>query len=153
MSSSKKICIFTSDLISGGIKQSACDRYSAYNISFSGYVENMLDILKGRVAMFAPMFDAGGVKTKLLDSFSMGLPVITNHNGAAGLAVGDCESFLYLCENDEQVCFAIEQLTNEVVREEKVAQEYKFFKSNYSFEVVEKKYRQVFRLNEAQFDK
>lgn len=58
-------------------------------IGYTGYVEDLGAELRRHRAMVVPVRDGAGVKTKVLDGWSVGLPSVTTPNGAAGLTGDD----------------------------------------------------------------
>lgn len=54
-------------------------------IRYTGYVEDLASELRRHRAMVVPIRSGAGVKTKILDAFSVGLPVVSTSAGAAGL--------------------------------------------------------------------
>lgn len=56
------------------------------NIELLGFVENLEDILKNIKLAFMPISFGTGIKTKILDCMSFGIPVLTNDIGNEGLS-------------------------------------------------------------------
>lgn len=56
-------------------------------LHFVGYIEDLGSELRRHRAMIAPVTSGTGINTKVLDAFSVGLPVVTTRIGAAGLRV------------------------------------------------------------------
>ena len=54
-------------------------------VHFTGYVDDLGTELRRHRAMVAPVLTGAGVKTKVLDGWSVGLPVVATSAGAAGL--------------------------------------------------------------------
>jgi glycosyltransferase involved in cell wall biosynthesis len=63
-------------------------------LSFSGYVADLETELSQHRAFLAPIRSGRGIKTKVLDAMSVGLPVVSTHNGLAGLRVTNGENCL-----------------------------------------------------------
>jgi len=57
-------------------------------LRFTGYVEDLGAELRRHRGMVVPMLSGAGVKTKVLDGWSVGLPVVATPAGAAGLTAG-----------------------------------------------------------------
>lgn len=55
-------------------------------VHFTGYVEDLGVELRRHRAMVVPVLSGAGVKTKVLDGWSVGLPVVATPAGAAGLS-------------------------------------------------------------------
>ncbi len=58
-------------------------------LTFVGYVADLAEELRRHRAMVAPITSGTGMKTKVLDGMSVGLPVIATTLGVAGLEVRD----------------------------------------------------------------
>lgn len=54
-------------------------------VDFVGEVEDIYPFLTDAKLFLAPMFSGGGIKNKFLESLSVGTPVVTNAEGAAGI--------------------------------------------------------------------
>jgi len=54
-------------------------------LRFTGYVQDLGQELRRHRGMVAPLLSGGGVKTKVLDGWSVGLPVVATPAGASGL--------------------------------------------------------------------
>jgi hypothetical protein len=59
------------------------------DLRYTGYVDDLGDELRRHRAMVVPTLSGAGVKTKVLDAWSVGLPVIATPSGAAGLTTGE----------------------------------------------------------------
>ncbi len=55
------------------------------NVFFHGYVETLAEVYDGRSILFTPSFVGGGVKTKVIEAFAWGTPVIGNDNTFEGM--------------------------------------------------------------------
>ncbi len=58
-------------------------------LRFTGYVDDLGEELRRHRGMVAPVLSGAGVKTKVLDGWSVGLPVVATPAGAAGLPRDD----------------------------------------------------------------
>lgn len=64
--------------------------YSKY-VDLLGFVENMEEIIKESKLLLSPIAFGTGIKTKILDAMSYGLPVVTNSVGVEGLKIKNFE--------------------------------------------------------------
>ena len=53
-------------------------------IKFVGYVEDLSDFLKGSIAL-VPIRIGSGLRMKILDAVSLGIPFVTTSKGVEGL--------------------------------------------------------------------
>ena len=61
----------------------------APGVTFAGYVNDLIDVYDGRSALISPAFLGGGIKTKILEAFAYGCPVICTEATLEGVAIGD----------------------------------------------------------------
>ncbi|HUW47955.1 MAG TPA: glycosyltransferase family 4 protein [Patescibacteria group bacterium] len=59
------------------------------NLVFTGFVDNISDLLNMADVAVAPLFHGSGTRLKILEYFSCGLPVVSTSVGAEGLDVKD----------------------------------------------------------------
>lgn len=70
------------------------DASSASGIEVTGFVPDPTHYLSETAAFVVPLQSGGGMRVKILDAWSHGLPVISTTVGAEGLAVRDGENLL-----------------------------------------------------------
>lgn len=58
-------------------------------VSAPGYVERMEEVYDGSSILLTPSFLAGGIKTKVLEAFAYGAPVVANTTTFESMAIGD----------------------------------------------------------------
>ena len=63
-------------------------------IEVVGFVSDLEDLYRSSVAMVAPILGGSGVRMKLIESMSAGMPTVTTTDGAAGLDVVDGRELL-----------------------------------------------------------
>ena len=56
-------------------------------ITTVGFVDDLEDVYRATLAMVAPVVGGSGVRMKLLETMSVGMPTVTTPDGAAGLGV------------------------------------------------------------------
>ena len=59
-----------------------------------GYVASLEELYRGSLAMIAPVIGGSGVRMKLLETMSAGMPTVTTTDGAAGLKLTDGDEVL-----------------------------------------------------------
>jgi glycosyltransferase involved in cell wall biosynthesis len=116
--------------------------FSYPNVKFHGYVENLYDELIKNDCYVAPLFEKGGIKTKLLEAMAVGLPVITTNYGVDGLGIDGKK--IIICENQEQFTNQIIKLINNKDYALKLSENGKLFvKENFSPEENINKWKTV----------
>lgn len=59
------------------------------NVFFHGYAKNLADVYDPHSVLLSPALLRGGVKTKVLEAFAWGTPVVGNANTFEGMALSD----------------------------------------------------------------
>ena len=101
-------------------------------VFFTGRVERLEDyICKSRIFL-SPLLYGTGIKTKILEAMSMGIPVITNDVGAEGIEVENGKH-LWIENKEEKLAARIDDVLDNPENAESIALNGK--------KLVEKKYR------------
>lgn len=82
------------------------------NISIYGYVENIDEFWKNADIFIVPILEGGGVRIKIIDAMSYGIPVVSTAKGAEGLAVTNKKN-IYIADNPKEFCDYILKLSQE----------------------------------------
>lgn len=75
-------------------------KFSNDNVIFLGFVDDIQDAFVTSLALLAPIFSGGGIKTKVIEAFSYGLPVIGSPKAFEGLNVARDIGFVANCSED-----------------------------------------------------
>ena len=86
----------------------------------TGAVDDMKQIVGDSALMIAPMLFGTGIKTKIVEAMSWGVPVVTNQIGIEGIDASHGED-LFVCESDEEVVRNVMLLLNNVEINNKVS--------------------------------
>ncbi len=105
---------------------------SVEGIIVTGMKENLYEYIKDSSLVVAPLVFGTGIKTKIIEALSLGLPVVTTVIGAEGIPVTD-NSGIFVADNDQEFIEYIEKLVNSkeynlIARKEA----YDFFCNNYT---------------------
>jgi glycosyltransferase involved in cell wall biosynthesis len=68
----------------------------------TGEVDNVKRIVDDSALMIAPMLFGTGIKTKIVEAMSWGVPVVTNRIGTEGINANHGED-LFVCDLDEEM--------------------------------------------------
>lgn len=74
-------------VVGGGAPDELRDAMIAGGVDVAGYVEDIREEYALAAAYVAPFLTGGGVRIKMLDAMSAGVPIVTTRIGAKGLAV------------------------------------------------------------------
>lgn len=70
-------------------------------VHIRGYVENVESYFSKALCMAVPLQLGAGIKVKVLEAMSAGIPVLTNHIGIEGIQAEDGEEY-FCCEDKQQ---------------------------------------------------
>lgn len=96
----------------GGGAQPDLKAYESDQIKILGYVEDLEPHFSTALCLAAPLVLGAGIKVKVLEGMSAGLPVITNEIGIEGIDAVDGKDFLF-AEKPEEYVQAIEKLLSD----------------------------------------
>lgn len=128
----------TLDIAGGGLPKDAQgapvmpEHWRLPGIRALGFVEDLETVYRGALGLVAPVIGGSGVRMKLLEAFSAGLPTVTTTDGAAGLHVSDGDELLIA---DSPRAFAdrvIRLLGDAALRERLRANGYAYLEANHS---------------------
>lgn len=114
--------------------------YATTAVKFNGFVESPSEFLKANGIFIAPMKSGSGVKIKVLEAMSNGLPCILTPKSAEGL---NLPSNYPICKTDQEfIAECIDLATNSEKREQLGKLGFEFVHSNFGFANVVKKLRE-----------
>lgn len=90
-------------LIIGANPNNKLLKLQSQRVRVLGYVENVSDYMKHGLCMVAPLLTGAGIKIKILEAMSAGIPVLTNDIGIEGINAENGKNFLYCCTPDDYV--------------------------------------------------
>jgi len=111
-------------------------------VKLLGYVRNIGEIYKKVLVLVVPIKGGSGIRMKILDGLSAGLPVVSTFFGVSGIDVIDGEEVLLADKPDKFADKVIRILTNKKLADQLSVKVLKFVADNYS----EKKALQVLSL-------
>lgn len=120
-------------VIGGGVSDEL-RKYSNDRIIFEGFVENLEPYFSSALCLAAPLVLGAGIKIKVLEAMSSGLPVITNDIGIEGVGATDGVNFIYAKEPQEYVDAIVSLLNDEAKGEMLSSNARKFMLENYNME-------------------
>jgi len=99
-----------------------------------GFVESIGDYFKDALCLAAPLRQGAGVKIKILEAMSAGIPVLTTDVGIEGIPAQDGKEFMY-CMTAEEFAQKIDELAcDEQLREYISTNEKKFINGRFDLE-------------------
>jgi glycosyltransferase involved in cell wall biosynthesis len=91
------------------------------HVEVTGYVDDPTRYLEETAAFIIPLLSGGGMRVKLLDAWSWGLPTVTTSIGAEGIQIESGENVL-VGDTPEQFAESLVRLLNEPELSEKLVQ-------------------------------
>lgn len=129
-------------------KHGALQKYPNYqDVVFTGFVPEVWDILNKCSLMVAPIRFAGGTPSKVLESMSYGIPVITTPTAAKGID-GLIHRKNALIVSEENSSLWVSEIAsffhNAELRSQLADNAVRFVQENYSSEVAQRQLRELF---------
>lgn len=106
-------------IIGGNPKKEILD-YQSDRVKVLGFVDNIEPYFSDCLCMVAPLVLGAGIKIKILEAFSAGVPVLTNQIGIEGIRATNGEDYVF-CESPEDYINAISQLRTGMIEHEKLS--------------------------------
>ncbi len=88
-------------VIVGGNPPALLRKYADHRIVLTGYVEDVSEFFQNSICMVAPLVGGAGIKIKVLEAMSAGIPVLTNEIGIEGIEAVDQREYFH-CETPEE---------------------------------------------------
>ena len=88
-------------------------RYRSDRIVVEGYVEDLTQYFAGSMCLVAPLVLGAGVKIKVIEGLSAGIPVLTNTIGIEGIPAENGKEYFF-CETPEEYETMIRALARDV---------------------------------------
>ena len=104
-------------------------------ISAAGYVEDLETEYDKAIGLVAPIIGGSGVRMKLLEAFSAGMPTVTTTDGAAGLHVTDGRELMIATAPEVFARHVIQVLRDRTLRDNLRTNGYEYLRANHSAHV------------------
>lgn len=113
-------------IIVGNRPAEILNKYKSDRIVITGFVENIEPYFEQSLCFVAPLILGAGIKVKILEALSSGIPVLTNHIGIEGIHAPR-ESVYFHCESAGEYEEKIRKLYNKSIDEEQILYESRKF--------------------------
>ncbi len=98
-------------IILGSNPQKKLLKYKSENVIITGFVEDIFPYFESCMCMVVPLRDGAGIKVKVLEALSAGIPVLTNEIGIEGIKATDGIEYIY-CNKSEDFVSTIQRMIN-----------------------------------------
>lgn len=125
-------------------KNKSKELISNKKIKYIGYVESMRDELSKYDIYVCPIIAGSGVKNKILQAMSVGLPIVSTKLGIEGLDK-ECKKYIYIVNEDFDFLNAIDKINNlsDFEFEKLINGQKNYIKKNYDISIAVKKIRGI----------
>mgnify|MGYP000922488267 CR=1 FL=1 len=112
-------------------------------IVVTGEVDNVRRLVEDAALLIAPLLFGTGIKTKILEAMSWGVPVVTNPVGSEGIDAKQGEE-LFVCESDEEIVRAVLLLLSDRAVNEKLSRNsVGYVKRRFGSEAIRRKMERI----------
>lgn len=109
-------------------------KYRSERIIITGFVEDVSNYLQSAMCLVAPLLLGAGIKVKVLEALSAGIPVLTNQVGIEGIHASNQIEYFH-CETPEEYLYTINLLIENSEIGRSISENAKeFIKENYNLE-------------------
>lgn len=109
-------------------------KYGNERILITGFVESVIPYFQECLFLVAPLVSGAGIKIKVLEALSAGIPVLTNEIGIEGINAVDGKHYIH-CETSDEYINAINEILEGKIDMEKYSQNSKeLILENYNLE-------------------
>lgn len=126
-------------LVAGSSPPEILKEKESETVKILGYTENMAEYFSNCICLVAPLKLGAGIKVKILEAMSAGIPVLTNEIGIEGIEAVNGQDYI-LCSTPEEYADSIKELVNNRNLEEKLSLNSKAF--------IKKEYHMASRLDD-----
>jgi glycosyltransferase involved in cell wall biosynthesis len=126
------------------------DSWNQPGVQTVGALEDLEPLCERSVAMLAPVVGGSATRTKLLEGFSAGLPVVTTSDGASGLSVKNGRELLIASAPDAFADHVVRLASDEPLRERLAAAGHAYLERRHSLEVAQRAMRAAIGANRGE---
>lgn len=110
----EKVMPLLSDLpvrfvVAGNRPPEQLKKYASERVMITGFVEDETPYFESSMCFVSPLLTGAGIKVKVIEALSAGIPILTNTIGIEGIPAVDGESYFH-CETKEQYASVIRKI-------------------------------------------
>ena len=113
-------------VILGGNPHPVLEKYKSEKIKVTGFVDDIQPYFDEALCFVSPLVSGAGIKVKVLEAFTSGIPVLTNLIGIEGIPAKDGHDYIH-CEKPEDYVSSILELANDLSKCETIGNNGKEF--------------------------
>ncbi|WP_027636812.1 glycosyltransferase [Clostridium butyricum] len=141
----KDILKYNSDIklyIVGNKPSEEIRSYSSENVIVTGYVESVDEYIEKCDVCIVPLFIGGGMRVKILECMSKGIPCISTSIGAEGIEYIDKENII-ICDTSDQLLHSINNMSKYIIENKLVENAKMLIEEKYSLKVLSNKLKKL----------
>lgn len=106
-------------VVAGNRPPEILKRYANSRVVITGFVENETPLFESSMCFVSPLLTGAGIKVKVIEALSAGIPILTNDIGIEGIPAVNGESYFH-CEKPREYSRIIRELYNDEIDTEKL---------------------------------
>lgn len=109
-------------------------KYSSERVIITGFVDSVAPFFENGLVLVAPLISGAGIKIKILEALSAGIPVVTNNIGIEGINAKAGRDYIH-CENADEYIKIINDIKSKKIDLTSYSQNSRnFIRTNYNLE-------------------
>lgn len=96
-------------VVAGNRPPEQLQKYANERVVITGFVENETPYFESSLCFVSPLLTGAGIKVKVIEALSAGIPILTNTIGIEGIPAVDGESYFH-CETPEEYAMVIHRI-------------------------------------------
>jgi GT2 family glycosyltransferase len=140
------------NIVGGGLPSSEKSRFESLGMVVHGKVDDLGPLYAGNRISIAPLTIGRGLKGKILEALSVGLPVVTTPIGAEGFPISDDSPFLIANSAEDFAMSILNLYSNQELWESKQDKGFQFLRNNYSNQEILSKMKRILALSSNRVD-
>ena len=98
-------------VVAGNRPPEQLKKYANDRIVITGFVEDETPLFESSMCFVSPLLTGAGIKIKVIEALSAGIPILTNAIGIEGIPAKDGESYFH-CETPEDYAAVVRKIFN-----------------------------------------
>lgn len=106
-------------VVAGNRPPEKLKQYASSRVVITGFVEDETPLFESSMCFVSPLLTGAGIKVKVIEALSAGIPILTNDIGIEGIPAVNGESYFH-CEKPKEYSRIIHELYNNKIDTEKL---------------------------------
>lgn len=101
-------------VVAGNRPPEKLKQYASSRVVITGFVENETPLFESSMCFVSPLLTGAGIKVKVIEALSAGIPILTNNIGIEGIPAVNGESYFH-CEKPDEYAMIIRKFYNKEI--------------------------------------